>query len=55
MALRKIWQIREKNKDKMEYLAKEMGISKVLAQLLINRGLDDLEKADYFLKAILIT
>lgn len=50
VALRKIWQIREKNKDKTEYLAKEMGISKVLAQLLINRGLEDLEKAEYFLK-----
>lgn len=50
MALRKIWQLRERNKEKAEFLAGELGVSSIVAQLLINRGLDEREKAEYFLK-----
>ncbi|MFA5147043.1 MAG: single-stranded-DNA-specific exonuclease RecJ [Candidatus Omnitrophota bacterium] len=47
--MRKIWRIKDSNPAVQERLASELRISKVTAQLLANRGVDDPAKASEFL------
>jgi len=47
--MRKIWQIRESRPDIQDSLSSALKISKVTAQLLANRGIDDPDRAKEFL------
>jgi len=49
--LEKIWNIKEKNIPLQKKLSKELGISSILAQLLINRDITDPKVADVFLRS----
>ncbi|MCX7914233.1 MAG: single-stranded-DNA-specific exonuclease RecJ [Thermodesulfovibrionales bacterium] len=43
------WRINKTNSEFVEYISKIASISPILAQILINRGLKNLEQIDYFL------
>lgn len=43
------WIIRQTQEDKVQMLAKELNIAPLVASLLINRGMDTVESARYFL------
>ena len=47
--MRKIWNIRQKDKKKAALLAAELGVSPLLAGILLNRGIDDAVAAREFL------
>lgn len=49
MKKRKIWQLNEFNKAEAERLAKEVGVSPLVAGILLNRGVKDAEAAREFL------
>lgn len=46
---RKVWKLVEPRLDLADELAKELGVSPLLAQLLVNRGITDINQADAFL------
>ncbi|NLY74152.1 MAG: single-stranded-DNA-specific exonuclease RecJ [Firmicutes bacterium] len=46
---RKVWKIVEPHLDLADELAKELGVSSLLARLLVNRGITDIDQADAFL------
>ncbi|MFC1509148.1 single-stranded-DNA-specific exonuclease RecJ [Candidatus Omnitrophota bacterium] len=43
------WNIRKPDKSKSEGLSESLGVSPIIAQLLINRGINDVQKAKTFL------
>ena len=47
--MKRIWRVKEQNKAAQDALSRSMNISNIAAQLLINRGIDDPEKARSFL------
>ena len=47
--MRKIWNIRQKDKEKAAALAAELGVSALLAGILLNRGIDNAAAAREFL------
>ena len=47
--MRKIWNIRQKDKKKAAGLAAELGVSTLLAGILLNRGIDSAAAARDFL------
>jgi len=48
--MRKIWQVRKDNPQFQNDLSSKLGISKVTAQLLLNRGIKSVQEASDFLK-----
>jgi len=44
-----LWKIKEINQDLETYLSKELGVSRILSRLLINRGITTKNKAEKFL------
>lgn len=48
--MRKIWQVREDNPQFQNDLSLKLGISRVTAQLLLNRGIKSVQEASSFLK-----
>src|SRR3989338_8033329 len=51
--MRRIWRIKDSNSDIQDRLSSSLKISKVTAQLLANRGVDDPAKASKFLNCSL--
>lgn len=51
--MKKIWRIRDSNPTVQDHLSSELGISKVTAQLLANRGISDSNEASQFLNCSL--
>lgn len=49
MTMLKKWKVKDEFGDKAETLAKDLGVSRLLAGILINRGIDTKEKGDLFL------
>jgi len=47
--IKKRWCIKEPDKETQRLLSQELGISPIVAQVLINRGIKDLEQAHQFL------
>ena len=51
--MRKIWRTKSSNPDIQEKLSKELNISRITAQLLANRGVDNAQAASDFIKCSL--
>jgi len=51
MPMEKIWKVREPDIVQKDVLAKELGVSSLFAQLLLNRGITDAAAAGRFLRA----
>ncbi|HPS28962.1 MAG TPA: DHH family phosphoesterase, partial [bacterium] len=45
------WQILKPDKSKVEILSKTLGISRTVSSVLVNRGIDGVEAASFFLQA----
>ncbi len=49
--MKKEWVLLDANSEKVSRISKTLGISETVAQVLVNRGIDDVESASLFLQA----